>query len=104
MVIARTPIPTASRLRRTELHVAKGHIRTEKNVAVTARADARIDKLREIVAFGKGCNARQQGDCRQKKSFHIVQIVRLFFVVFVEIWLKVTISPRKIQILFAFFS
>ena len=104
VVIARAPVPTARRLRRTELYVAKRHVGTEKNVAVAARSDARIDKLREIVAFGKGCNARQQGDCRQKKSFHIASVVRLFFVVFVEIWLKVTISTRKIQILFAFFS
>ena len=97
VVVARTPVPTACRLRRTELNVAKWHVRTEKNVAVAARSDARIDKFRKIFALGKGRDARQQGDGRQKKFFHIVSD-------FVKFWFKVTASTRKIQILFAFFS
>ena len=42
VVVARAPVPSARGLRGTELHIAEGHVGSEKHVSVAARADARV--------------------------------------------------------------
>ncbi len=63
LVVARAPVPRLGNARRTYLHHAEGHVGPHEDMAVTARADLRIDEAGEI-----GIGRRLRAGSQQQRS------------------------------------